>query len=349
MNHGKRNTKQNLNSSHSPSRSDSNNAQQEQNKVNEIGGDSVSHRSCSNEENGSGGDDGDCEADEMDDDSRGEDAMAPSGSAIHGNGNQTGRTKGKKAERSLKISQDRKQKLYPSQFKGNLNTSEDDDDDYSGVDLITDSEEGPIMEQIEEEMIIESEDEPGVSTDLVPGFLSDGGGGYDQDHGSFLSDAPYFEQRYDPTDPVTLESEIDTFSSASFFEDNFPPLPTATPHRHVRFAKPTKPLRNAADIDASYSEEDGNPSSSDPKNKISSDLRPMLDRPKHFIKRLGKKKMDESQNILQNNEHIPPDVQVPGSHDDEQSVHRFQVSDDEPEDLCGSTSGYECEFYSRQE
>lgn len=336
---GQRNISQNSNWSHYLSNSNSSHSQQRPTTADNTSRGLVS-RNSSNDEEIEGGEGDDGEADEENENSRDGDVIAPSGSAIHGDENQAGHIRPMEAERSLAIIEHRKHTSSSHRDKEIIYLS--DDDDYNGVDLITDSEEGFAVEQLEERIIIDSEDVASTHRPL-PRISSDGGG-YDVDQDLFLSDAPYFDQSYARTEPEILANEIDTFSSRGFFESNIPPLRTIPSRRRVRFAGPKKLLYSAADHDASYSEENEESTPSAPKERLPWSICHTIDKEKYPGRRL-KKKGVESQPILNNEEQSAAGAQVSDNRDDEESVFQFQVSDDDSSDGSdGSRSGYECRF-----
>jgi hypothetical protein len=83
-------------------------------------------------------------------------------------------------------------------------TSDDDDDDYNAVDLISDSDgDDPDLEQLEEKMIIESEEEYGdeLTTKITPKTIrrasassSQDWEGCSVDDGLMLADLPFFDE-----------------------------------------------------------------------------------------------------------------------------------------------------------
>lgn len=283
-------------------------------------------------EKGGGGGDGDGEADGKNENNKDGDVTAPSGSAIQGDENQAGHISEMKAEQSLTTEKYRKRNPSP------INIS--DNDDYNGVDLITDSE-GRTVEQVEEEMIINSEDGLTSSRQPLPEISSDGGG----DDKELFSDLAYFEQCYDGNETAPLADEMKTFDPP-FFEKNTPMIP-APSRRKACFSVPRKPLRKVANRDPSYSEEDVGSSPFVPKDKLPSSFRCTLDKKKYSGKRL-KKKSDETQGVLHNDEQSVAGAQISANRNDEQSVVRFQISDDSSDHSCGSTSGYECRFCNRE-
>lgn len=119
-----------------------------------------------------------------------------------------------------------------------------EDDDYSGVNMISDSEErGQEVRKLEERAIIESEEAddgqamPSILTTTVE-ETDDGWGDFDPDDGLFMADVPYFEEQFGRTDSSVLGSEIDLFHPSSRF-GSFSPPPIQLPSpRRVRFATP---------------------------------------------------------------------------------------------------------------
>ena len=134
-----------------------------------------------------------------------------------------------------------------------------DDEDYAGVDLISDSEEEELgVEQLEEKLIIDSidtEEESGLfeGGSMFPppqtGSSDEVWEGFDLDDGLFLSNSPYFDDQVGLPDPSVLANEIEMFNSATFL-DNVP-LSVFPETRRVRFAEPLVPARKLSCIDSS--------------------------------------------------------------------------------------------------
>ncbi|KAI9876229.1 MAG: hypothetical protein M1830_006980 [Pleopsidium flavum] len=150
------------------------------------------------------------------------------------------------------------------------NAENSDEDDYNGVDLISDSdEEEPEVEQLEEKMIIDSEDDneaviqsPRVS--MGPPSISSGGwDGFDLDDGVFLSDVPFFDEQISRNDPNLL-NEIAIYNAASFFEGldsqglDCEAVTSPTPRR-VRFEEEVRQYSDSTSTDGSDEDEDGFP------------------------------------------------------------------------------------------
>ena len=212
----------------------------------------------SSNEEADGSDSDGAEADLDDDDEEDADEMAPSDTIIQNSEDQTGH----KIEMGMesianigephKCSPDntaneerrasrRKAPKSTRQMKGK--NADSDEDDYNGVDLISDSEEEePTVEQLEEKVIIESEEEYDGSCKtppILPSISSDGWTGFDLEGDLFLSDVPYFDEQIGRTDPSILAEEIEIFNSTSFsqgfYDVELPPR--LTPPRRVRFAE----------------------------------------------------------------------------------------------------------------
>lgn len=146
--------------------------------------------------------------------------------------------------------------------EGATAVDESDDEDYAGVDLISDSdEEEPGVEQLEEKMIIDSIDTEeenclfdggSMFPPLRSGSSDEVWEGFDLHDGLFLSDAPFFDDQIGHADPSSL-NEIDMFNSATFL-DNLP-LSAFPETRRVRFAEPLVPARNLSCSDSEIAEE----------------------------------------------------------------------------------------------
>ncbi|MCJ1250974.1 hypothetical protein MMC30_008204 [Trapelia coarctata] len=172
----------------------------------------------------SGDDDGEGAANASEDDDNEEEpeGLAPSVVSVRTSGFQAGRTlpriiSGPTAttkKRSWSTSsEEERQPLRPVKSpKSNKSKAKlaelSDDDDYNGVDLISDSdEEEPNLEKLEEKMIIDSEEEneedplSTVSPFHAQDTSSDDWQGIHFDDGLFTSDIPFFEDQIGRTDP----------------------------------------------------------------------------------------------------------------------------------------------------
>ena len=121
--------------------------------------------------------------------------------------------------------------------------AESDEEDYNGVDLISESEdEGPAMESIEERAIIDSEeDHADPSQPLSPPNSPFSLTSVDLDtlvygKNPFLTDEPFFEAQMGRLDPEECANDTQYHGSASSFR--FASPLTEPPQRRVRFADP---------------------------------------------------------------------------------------------------------------
>jgi len=150
------------------------------------------------------------------------------------------------------------------------NAENSDEDDYDGVDLISNSEEEePEVEQLEEKMIIDSEEdnEAVVQPPLVsmgpPSISSGGWDGFDLDDGVFLSDVPFFDEQISRNDPNLL-NEIAIYNAASSFEGldsqglDYGAVTSPMPRR-VRFEEEVRQYSDSTSTDGSDEDEDGFP------------------------------------------------------------------------------------------
>ena len=211
-----------------------------------------------------------------------------------------------------------------------------DDEDYDGVDLISDSdEEEPTLEKFEEQMIIESEEEN--VEDYVPRFMPGaspsasftGWQDFALDEGLFLSDVPFFQEQTEHADPQAFANAMDIFSEISLGSHRSSPSPP--PPRRVRFADDV--LRGS----------DGMLS---PASSANNDIFPDLFMPQDTL--------DPTFRLLIENDNCD-DVQ--SLTDGERSYWDFEHNDDfdlekcglqDSSSECGSSSGYEsgCLGYS---
>ena len=181
-------------------------------------------------------------------------ALAPSAVSVRTSGLQTGRAPcgsvsratatTKKRSWSTSSEDDREPRRPVKSPKSNKPkaklTELSDDDDYNGVDLISDSdEEEPNLEKLEERMIIDSEEEnnedpsstvsPFHAQDTPP----DDWQGFNFHDGLFTSDIPFFEDQIGRTEPhssaVVPDSEDATMQGR-------PSLSSPPTVRRVRFA-----------------------------------------------------------------------------------------------------------------
>ena len=224
----------------------------------------------SSNDNVEGSDNDGAEADQDADDDDDGDELAPSDTVIASNVDQTGHNvgmglklkastgKGRRhspSNAATKKQQARRHKSSKSTSHEEGQNAETDDDDYNGVDLISDSEgEEPTVEQLEEKVIIESEEEYNCSTPPKLPSISDDGytgfEGFDLQGDLFLSDVPYFDEQIGRTDPHILAEEIAIFNSTDFSQ-NFYDVelpPRLTPPRRVRFAEDVPDLDKSSAI-----------------------------------------------------------------------------------------------------
>ncbi len=211
----------------------------------------------------------DAEAEGLEEDDGDSDGMAPSGCTIDQDGKQAGPIIEKSIISLIGTDKSRKRRLdspdvYTNRHKTLKRTREagvadekSDDEDYAGVDLISDGEEGePSVEQEEENMIIDSEEENDFAggSMFVPAPASDtsddGWGGSELVDGFILSDIQYFDEQIGRTDPSELANEAEIFNAASFFDDLPFSVPTIPEPRRVRFAEPLVPYANTSGTDS---------------------------------------------------------------------------------------------------
>ena len=260
-----------------PRKAGSANPEQTQHGSPGYGSSAASVTSSSQELEGSDSDS--AEADQDADDDEDGDEMAPSDTVIASNVDQTGHNVGMGLELNASIEKGRRhspinaatkkqqsrrhKSSKPATHKEGQN-AESDDDDYNGVDLISDSEgEEPTIERLEEKVIIESEEEYDCSTPPKLPSISDDGyrgfEGFDLQGDLFLSDVPYFDEQIGRTDPHILAEEIAIFNSTDFsrnyYDIELPPR--LTPPRRVRFAEDVPDSDKPSAI-ASDTERNGN-------------------------------------------------------------------------------------------
>ncbi|KAL8737908.1 MAG: hypothetical protein Q9181_001245 [Wetmoreana brouardii] len=121
-----------------------------------------------------------------------------------------------------------------------------DDEDYNGVDLISESgDEEPRVEHVEEKAIIDSEEDNNGHPRLLspPNSLSDAFSitsadlaNIDFDVDPFLTDEPFFEEQMGLLDPDECANDAEDYGSANGYR--FASPLADTPRRRVRFADP---------------------------------------------------------------------------------------------------------------
>ena len=198
-------------------------------------------------ETGDGGEGAGTEADEEDnDDVEDADVLAPPAHTSNETGSQAGLVHGMKGLRDGKVGQKRRRQRESSDeeiVKARVKTAKarhgldeakarSDDEDYAGVDLISDTEEKDrTLEQIEEKIIIDSEEEDGAFLSPNPFLLGDWNGLDPMDDQFSISNVALFEE------PIRRSSGTD---EDAVFEPttvlNEPPVSNPPPRRRVRFA-----------------------------------------------------------------------------------------------------------------
>lgn len=178
-------------------------------------------------------------------------ALAPSVATVRACGLQTGRISpsiatatGKKRSWSTSSEEEKEPRRHvksPKFHKSKAKLADvSDDDDYNGVDLISDSDEGePDLEKLEERMIIDSEEEneetvfPPPSPFYAQDTSSDHWQGFHFDDGLFTSDVPFFDDQIGHIDsePAATVPSSDSTTVPRHRSSSSPP-----PARRVRFA-----------------------------------------------------------------------------------------------------------------
>lgn len=197
------------------------------------------------------------DASEDEDNEEEPEALAPSAVSVRTSGLQTGRTPpstvsrvtvtAKKRSWSTSSEEERELKWpvkSPKSKKSKAKLTElSDDDDYNGVDLISDSdEEEPNLEKLEERMIIDSEEEneadpfSAVSPFHAQDTSSDDWQGFNFHDGLFSSDIPFFEDQIGRTEPHHSAALLNSDDTAV---PRRPPLSSPSTVRRVRFADDT--------------------------------------------------------------------------------------------------------------
>lgn len=237
-----------------------------------------------------------------------------------------------------------------------------DDEDYAGVDLISESEEEePGVEQLEEKMIIDSidtEEENGLfeGASMFPPLPSGSSDevweGFDLDDGLLFSDAPFFDDQVSHNEPSILANEIDMFNSAAFL-DNVP-LSVFPETRRVRFAEPLVPTKESSCTDSSRSVEEHQLSFTDFEHRYpaqSTFLVPSCADSSEFDDEVGSSPFSRQSMLISRSRNnfmsSTKTTKLADVSNDIASGSRRDSKQDEYkpyDDSCGSSSGYESEF-----
>lgn len=237
-----------------------------------------------------------------------------------------------------------------------------DDEDYAGVDLISDSEEEePGVEQLEEKMIIDS-----IDTEEENGFFEGGSmfpplrngssdevwEGFDLDDGLLFSDAPFFDDQVSHDETNILATEIDLFNSAAFL-DNVP-LSVLPETRRVRFAEPLVLAKQSSCTDSSEIVEEHQLSFTDFEPRYPTQgtfLVPSGADSLAFDDEVGSSPFSrQSMMIARSRSKLMSSAKTPTSSDASNDIPSGSRRDFEQDvdksydDSCGSSSGYESEF-----
>lgn len=237
-----------------------------------------------------------------------------------------------------------------------------DDEDYAGVDLISDSEEEePGVEQLEEKMIIDS-----IDTEEENGLFEGGsmfpplrGGssdevweGFDLDDGLLFSDSPFFDDHVSHDETNILATEIDFFNSAAFLENV--PLSVLPETRRVRFAEPLVLAKQSSCTDSSEIVEEHQLSSTDFEARYPAQgtfLLPSGAESSVFDDEVGSSPFSrQSMMIARSRSKFMSSTKTPTSSEASNDIPSGSRRDSEQDvdksydDSCGSSSGYESEF-----
>lgn len=212
-----------------------------------------------------------------------------------------------------------------------------DEDDYDAVDLISNSEEEePEVEELEEKMIINSEEEneavvhsPLLSTG-PPSISSGGWEGFDLDDGVFLSDVPFFDEQISRNDP-NLFNEVAIYNAATSFEefDSLGPseaVTTSTPRR-VRFEEEVRRYSDSTSTDGSDEEDDSFPDLFMQQDSLDPSFRLMIENDND----------EDDGHSLTDGESSYWDLKD----QEELELERHGLNGDNSSSSCGSSSGYE--------
>jgi len=213
-----------------------------------------------------------------------------------------------------------------------------DEDDYDAVDLISNSEEEePEVEEMEEKMIIDSEEENEavVQSPLLsvgpPSITSGGWEGFDLDDGIFLSDVPFFDEQISRNDP-NLFNEVAIYNAATSFEDfgcqglEGEAVTSPTPRR-VRFEEEVQRYSDSTSTDGSDEEEDSFPDLFMQQDSLDPSFRLMIENDND----------EDDGHSLTDGESSYWDLKD----QEELELERHGLNGDNNSSSCGSSSGYE--------
>lgn len=201
-------------------------------------------------------------------------AIAPSGRSLGRNGRRAGLidcvSAGMKRRRSPHSSEEeqlfrkgvRPIKTAAASGRAHNLLGDSDDEEYTAVDFISDSdEEEPSVEELEEKMIIASEegnetDEKTPGPSAPPSVSSVEWEGFDLDDSIFLADVPFFDDEIERTEPNVPGTEIDIYNFDALYTREL--LPSPTPRR-VRFVDAEQHHSSSSSTRTSDAEDDAFP------------------------------------------------------------------------------------------
>lgn len=222
----------------------------------------------------SGSDTSEDDEEHSNDDDDDAESIAPSGRSLVRNGRRAGLidcvSAGMKRRRSPHSSEEeqlsrkgvRPIKTAAASGRAQSLLGDSDDEEYAAVDFISDSdEEEPSVEQLEEKMIIASEegngtDEKTLGPSAPPSVSSVEWEGFDLDDGIFLADVPFFDDEIGRTEPNVPRTETDIYNLDALYTRE--PLPSPTPRR-VRFADAEQHHSSSSSTHTSDAEDDAFP------------------------------------------------------------------------------------------
>ena len=222
--------------------------------------------------------------------------------------------------------------------RNSVETAGSDEDDYDAVDLISNSEEEePEVEELEEKMIIDSEEENEavVQSPLLsmgpPSVSSGGWEGFDLDDGLFLSDVPFFDEQISRDDP-NLFNEVAIYNAATSL-DGFgsqaleAECTTSTPPRRVRFEEEVQRYSDSTSTDGSDEEVDGFPDLFMQQDSLDPGFRLMIENDND----------EDDGHSLTDGENSYWDLKD----QEELELERHGLNGNNNSSSCGSSSGYE--------
>ena len=304
----------------------------------------TSNDEAANDEDESSDVDAQGEGDDEDEEPK---VFAPSDEPVHIDSSQTGLVNGSTALSGTAVAMKRKLRSSSSDddeikrprkatkaLKGRSNAVHNsDDDDYDGVDNIGGADEDePTVEELEEMMIINSEEENNynfgspIIPAAPPSVSSDGWPGFELNGGMFVDEVPFFQEQIGRADPSILALEIEAFNSAVEEDSGSTPSP---PTRRVRFVDDVYRASSSTSTDGSDADEDPYPDLFLQQDSLDPSFRRIIENDGDGDN--GQSMTDSEGSFLAFDDNEDFELEKHGLNDDSSSN-------------CGNSSGYESRF-----